>query len=284
MGENHHLISPTAALVAYARGLDGQPGAADISRIGNCEAIARSLIGDSSTLARMCAHMHARYRAVHAAIVGSGCCQVLGIGEGLAPYGMLFTKNPDFRYVVTDLPDILGEAGLILAELEPHPHSNLFLRELNALDAEEVRRVASECLIPGQPVVINVEGVFPYLDDEERVALFTNARQVLDAQGGGEIVVTGIVVRDPLGNGQGRARAAGTYARIEAATGRNMMDLAPEDKAAAAAFFSNMGFWADPIDFGQHAAGYNPVGPAVMEPADALAVMNSMTGFVLTLR
>ena len=245
---DHHLISPTAMLVSYVRALLNQPYARRIASAIDCEPAATTILGDDPMLMRrICIHLSARYLAVQDCIQESGTTQVLGLGEGLAPNGLVLTEDPAFLYIETDLPGMAIKKRKVLNAIGGSSRLNLLTIPLNALDAEKVRHIATTFLRP-QPVTINLEGVFLYLTMAERMLLAENIRQVLAHQGGGCAMVTSVLIRQSYASTVLREALEKAIVALCGITGRDLISIAFEDNDEVVQLFRKCGLSATPVD------------------------------------
>ena len=175
-------ISPTAKLVAYLRSFTDIPFASEIALESGAEQAFRELAGQSAErIVRLVPIWEARYKATGQILAQRNITQILEIAAGLSPRGLAMTANPQVVYVVTDLPEMLAQiesiAGAILTgsgATRPNQH----FQTVNGLDQESLWAAVS-VFETQQPIAIISEGLLPYLNRTEKVALAGNIRQLL---------------------------------------------------------------------------------------------------------
>lgn len=280
-------VSKTAVLVAYASKLANIPYADLIFRqLDEHEAmniIARLIRGAESMLDRLVIQMAARSSLIRHQILESGVSQVIGLAEGLSAHGLHVTdKRESLLYIDTDLPAIFQQKQEVLRRLRQH-RPNLLLHELDALETNAVDQLARAYLQSGRPVAINVEGLVPYLNNDQRRVLLGNVRRVLEAQGGGLAIISGVMTREHYQTTNAVASVRSALAGITAETGCDMWELAFETSDAAMQLFRSEGLHAERVNHLQYRHQITRWLGSTMPKANIEQSLNRMNSYILTL-
>ena len=248
--DDHHLVSPTAKLVAYWRAESGIPYSREISKLVNAEATTRELLGDD--LEKMAgfgvSYMEARYKALDRGLKETGYKNILELAVGILPRGLIQTADPSTIYVGTDLPEMLSETEKIMNQIQKKEElnrKNLFFRPANAIKLSELE-VAAE-LFGNQPFNICNEGLLMYLTRDEQVVLAKNIYSLLSKNGGSWITPD---ITDKLSRARRMELVGADYkdvsqralASISKSTGRSMFGGAFENPEEVDQFFNDLGF------------------------------------------
>lgn len=230
----HHLISPTARLVASMRAETDLPYAREIARLTNAHAAARELLGgDLDTfLAYRGGYTELRYKALDAALRRCQPASVLELAAGLSPRGLASC----LPYLETDLPEMLTAKRELVEALGGRP--GLRLQPLDALDAPALAGAAATL---ERPAIIH-EGLLLYFGAEERDCLARAITRVLHAQPGSVWVTTDVYLREryeALVYAHPQVTAA--VDRLRQWTGRSLVDNVFADLGDATAFFESHG-------------------------------------------
>ncbi|MCX6762792.1 MAG: hypothetical protein NT093_03370 [Candidatus Moranbacteria bacterium] len=235
--KSYEKISPTAMIVAYFRTFSDIPFSKDIFdelKKRKPDQMDFSYIPGSRAVL-----FEARHKIVDFLIKKMNFKQVLEMSAGFSPRGLDMTRNPDFMYVETDLPGIMGEKKKIAKKIiSKYNLSRLNLRfsEANALDRNQVTK-ATRYFSEGGIAVVS-EGLVRYLSHPEKTKLAKNVKELL-AERGGIWIVPDIEVRKKLLNNPSYQNST---KKISKETGtdirRNMFADVPDAKN----FFEKLGF------------------------------------------
>lgn len=244
--EDHHLISPTAKLVAHLRADTDIPYSKEIDRICDAGPVTEALFGKRESLAWMSAMLELRYKSLSGLLSREmsekGIKQVLELACGIQPRGLITSVDPSLTYIETDLSDMADEKKRLVTELDPEAlnRANYKIESLNVLDEEGVLKIVSE--LGEGPVAIIHEGLLPYLSVEEKRIAAENIYKVLKEKGG-------VWITPDISN-SGRMRqvielfpdSADAVEKISTATGRQLRNNNIGDKEATLNFYRDIGF------------------------------------------
>lgn len=131
--------------------------------------------------------MEARYRL--GSMLAQGSTQVLEVGSGLAPRGLVMTSdNPDITYVELDLPVMATLKRRVLRRLVSQGvietlSPSLHIEPGNVLDVQTVLD-AAEHFNPDRPVTMFSEGLVHYLPHTEKAVMAHSMGTLLRKYGG----------------------------------------------------------------------------------------------------
>jgi O-methyltransferase involved in polyketide biosynthesis len=244
--QDHHLISPTAKLVAHLRAETDIPYSKQIDELCEAGKTTEGLFGKREALVWMSAMLESRYKSLSALLKREmkekGITQVLELACGIQPRGLLESSDPAVTYIETDLPEMAKEKIALVNELEPTAleRQNYSILPLNILDKEQLDQVAAK-FGQGKIAIIN-EGLLPYLSKEEKAIAAGNIHSVLKERGG-------VWITPDVSNRERMRKliemfpgAGEATQKISMATGRNMKENGIGDLEATRKFYSDLGF------------------------------------------
>lgn len=244
--ENHHLISPTAKLVAHLRAKTDIPYSEKIDKLCEAGKTFEDLFGKNESLVWMSAMIELRYKSLSKLLEkemsNKGISQVLELACGVQPRGLITSSDSEITYIETDLPKIAVEKKTLVRELDPKAlgRDNYHIESLNVLDDENLRGVVSRLKKDG--VVIINEGLLPYLSVEEKSVMAINIFEVLKEK-------RGIWITPDISNSNRMRKiitlfpdAEGSLQKISSATDRNLRDNRIGDKETTLKFYEDIGF------------------------------------------
>lgn len=189
MDTKYGSISPTAKLTAYMRAETNIAYSKEIARICDAQRVSEDLFGLSGDEREWHPSLfELRYKSLSACLEKEmkerGISQVLELGAGVLPRGMVMSKNPEITYVETDLREIIEEKRNVIKEIDLDilARDNYFVKELNVVNRDEftaVKKVFTERKI----AVIN-EGLLTYLSPDEKRMAVRNIHALLNEFGG----------------------------------------------------------------------------------------------------
>jgi O-methyltransferase involved in polyketide biosynthesis len=130
-------------------------------------------------------HFESRYWSINQLLADRPARNVLELSAGFSFRGLATVMERDVCYLDTDLPDVVRLKKEFLASLPPSsspPKGTLEILPLNALDADEMSRIA-ERFPAGELAIVN-EGLLLYLEDEEKKTVCANIHRLLQQRGG----------------------------------------------------------------------------------------------------
>ena len=192
-----------------------------------------------------------RYKSVTEAIRRTGSRQVLELASGLTLRGLVFTQDPRYTYIESDLTGIRAEKKAIIASLRQKyglaDHANLHFPAVNALDRSQLQEAVKR-LNRDQPLVVVNEGLFQYLSPDEMRAVVSNIRELL-AEFKGSWITPDFSIKDEVNQVSEQQR---NFRRIvAAATEHKMYNNAFDSLEQLMAFLREMGLSAavhNPMD------------------------------------
>jgi O-methyltransferase involved in polyketide biosynthesis len=244
---DHHLVSPTAKLVAHLRAGTDIPYSADIDRICEAGKTTEELFGTRESLIWMSALLELRYKSLSELLKREmskrNIRQVLELACGIQPRGLIMSEDPNIVYVETDLPDMAEEKRRLIPQLSPDAlkRSNYHIEPLNVLNGQDIDRVIP--LLGNEAVAVINEGLLPYLSPEEKRIAAQNILAIIERNGG-------VWITPDISN-SGRLRSmvnlfpgvAEVLSKISKATARNLAShQVGVDKESAIQFYTELGF------------------------------------------
>jgi len=259
--EDHHLISPTAKLVAYARTKSDIPYSQEISDAVGAESVS-DVFSDGllkEQLPKMLYYLstmtEARYKAIDREIQKTGLKNVLELAAGVLPRGLIMTEDSSVKYVATDLAQMIEESETVLSgilEKRGQQRPNLYFKEVNALNLDQLLDAVKP--FGNEPFVISCEGLVPYLTRDEQKILAGNIVKLL-SRNGGVWITSDIVDREnrkktiaAFGEGFGEILKS-IMAKIVQTTNSDTTENSFETPAEAEAFFGGLGFKIEKTPF-----------------------------------
>jgi O-methyltransferase involved in polyketide biosynthesis len=189
-------ISVTAKLAAYYRQFSDIAFAKEVAtRIGAndvFEQVLRDHGLERDTLTFYAPMFEARYKSITQLIHTIGASQVLELASGYSLRGLDLTRDDSFRYVETDLPDVVATKLSLLDDVRrQHAMAASSLHTVaaaDALDFEQVRTAAA-VFDRGRPLMVLCEGLIGYLTRDETERLALTVRRLLANFGDGWWIV-----------------------------------------------------------------------------------------------
>ena len=173
-----------------------------------------------------------------------GIKQILEFASGISLRGLAMTEDPMVNYVETDLPALTEEKHEILRKIMQKygimRRQNLHIFSANILNEREIERVLPVFRLR-EPVAIVHEGLFPYLNRNERRIAACNIRRVLNRLGGVWITPDLDAKVDLIHNASDGA-AKPIVDQISLVTGCNVTENAFADDDEMVDFFTREGF------------------------------------------
>ncbi|MEM6751578.1 MAG: class I SAM-dependent methyltransferase [Cyanobacteria bacterium P01_C01_bin.38] len=181
-------ISPTALMVAYARGFTDIPYSQELSQLVNAEAFVKQLEtaveqfqGQKlDTPVVTAALFEARYKGINQLIAEFSSKQILELASGLLPRGMNFSQNSENIFIESDLPAMIAQKQQLVKQLIGN-RSNLHFEKI---DATSQFPLNANYLDSQKPITVVCEGLLMYLTLEEKQQVFNNVRELLQVYGG----------------------------------------------------------------------------------------------------
>lgn len=251
MDTKHSSISPTAKLTAYMRAETNIAYSQEIARICDAQKVSEDLFGLSGDDREWHPSLfELRYKSLSACLKKEmnerGISQVLELGAGVLPRGMVMSKNSEITYVETDLHDIIEEKRNIIKEIDLSilARDNYFLRELNVVSQDDFTAV-KKVFAGGKLAVIN-EGLLTYLSPDEKATVVKNIHALLNELGG-------VWITPDLSNSDRMKKIIEIYPgaagfmnkNLGRVVGRNLRNNSVSKgsgKAAAVKFYEDLGF------------------------------------------
>lgn len=246
--DDHHRISPTAKMVAYARAFSDIPYAKETSRALACEDLVRDICSenDLDLVTRLSAPLiEARYKCFNRFICAYGNVLELAVGMSIER-GISVSADPNRVYIGTDLPDAIAELKTLFRKITSDQRPNHHLEIANVLSYEELSAAADHLGMRRGVAIIN-EGLWMYLTTDEQTVCAENIRAILEHYGGEWITpdicdlesdeqftsVLSLEVKSALSR---------TMQRISNLTGRPVERNYFPNRYAAIRFFGGLGF------------------------------------------
>jgi O-methyltransferase involved in polyketide biosynthesis len=245
-------ISITSKFMAYLRQFTDIPFAKDVAEgIHAAQAVKGFLQEHDLTLEDINWYgplFEIRYKSIWNLIKESKVHQVLELASGVSLRGLAMTRDPQMRYVESDLEELtLEKTPLVPAIYTKNQlvnHGNLKLAAVNALEMGQLQK-AVEHFDLQQPMAVVNEGLLQYLSAEELEKVSRNIAELLKRSGGVWITPDFAVKKDagPASEKQARVRQA-----ILSMTDRRLSENAFESEEKLEAFFQRMGFSAQVLN------------------------------------
>jgi O-methyltransferase involved in polyketide biosynthesis len=184
---DYEKISVTAKLTAFLRTFSDIPYSQELSEKSNAEEETVTLrVGKEEQMNYRAPQFEARYKLVTSIIEQLGIKQILEIASGLSARGLVFTRNPDVKYLETDLPGIIKEKETIvksiLSDEGDVPRPNLIFQIANAFNPQELQN-ALACFSADKIAIVS-EGLLTYLSHEELERLSASLHEILSKRDG----------------------------------------------------------------------------------------------------
>ncbi len=248
MDIDYEKISLTAQLAAYMRQFSDIPFAGDVAELLHSREVFEALL-QGHNLSPEDLHWYApsfevRYKSVTDAIRDTGSHQVLELASGLSLRGLVFTQDPGYTYIESDLTGISTGKKAIIASLRQKyglvDHGNLHFPAVNALERSQLQAAVKD-LNRDQPLVVVSEGLFPYLSPDEMRSVVSNIRELL-AEFNGSWITPDFSIKEEVNQVSEQQRS---FRRIvAAATEHPMYNNAFDSLEQLTAFLKDMGLAA----------------------------------------
>jgi hypothetical protein len=241
MDNDFEKISATAKPLAYIRALAHTPipYCQRIAELCDAEEAARLFYnGDLEPARKRAPLVELRYNSLSGILTSMSCKNILELASGFSPRGLIMTKNPEIRFVETDLREILQKKFCIISELlGPKERPNHRFMSVDALDTDALM-VAARQMRAGEQATVIHEGLLPYLNLAEKKQLAANIMKLLQIHRG--IWITpDILTKQHHEEMIAKSPAA---QHILKTTGRNLGANLFEDFKSAQDFFIDAGF------------------------------------------
>lgn len=239
-----HRSSPTANGVAYRRTLTGIPLSQEIfDLLERIEGATTQEERDRyAKRPLLTVFMESRYLMSDLAIAWSRTKQVLDLGSGLSPRGMIFCRdNPTAIFAELDLPDKMATKIRVVNELtKDAPLANLHLQMGNVTSEFAFKR-ACQHFDSQKPVAVVCEGLLRYIDLPNKQIMARNIRDLLKTHGGVWITPDIEFLRDAESTPESRDN----YEHSAKALGMDVRPNLFRDETDALDFFRGCGFRVD---------------------------------------
>ncbi len=249
---NYELISPTAGMIAYVRGLDAPKGSlrTTLAHTSHAEAATKGLYDhngfavDLSRMEKLRPWIKLRDEALIALLKLRGSTRILELAAGFSPVGaetVANDKTQTIRYLETDLPEVVARKRFAVMKAKPGALSRLRFAEANALESERLAHV-SQMHLGGRPDAIVHQGLLQYLSLDEKRRVVTSIAHVLKTEGGVWITSDVVLKEHFLASFNRSAYTKRMHEAMTARLGRDMADCAFESYDEARALFREGGF------------------------------------------
>ena len=122
MRTDHHLVSPTAKLVAHFRRYTDISYSEEVAQRIDAHAAASKLVGGDLLLHELSCwltpFLEARYKCIGSQLKKEGFNSILELAAGISPRGFDMANDPNVTYVDTDLEEILDERKRLLEAID----------------------------------------------------------------------------------------------------------------------------------------------------------------------
>lgn len=128
-------------------------------------------------------HFEARYRSVDQLMAQAMSSNILELSSGYSFRGLDLCRREEVHYIDTDLPDVVQLKKQMIESLPVAMlRGHLETLPLNVMDESAFADVVAR-FAPGPLTIVN-EGLLMYLNKDEKKALCSTIRKVLQARGG----------------------------------------------------------------------------------------------------
>lgn len=188
---NYDKISPTAKMVAYWRQFADLPFSKDIAREFKVEETIRQVFGpgiiDLPRKDFFVPMVEIRYNCIQNFILKENFKQVLEFASGVSLRGLAMTKDPEMVYVETDLPGLTTEKNHLIKSImtanKIAQRNKLFFHSTNILNYSEITPALAH-FDTKKPLLIANEGLFQYLNKDEKKIAGKNIHKILSTFNG----------------------------------------------------------------------------------------------------
>lgn len=249
---DHENISPTAKLVAYLRQFTDIPFSKDVAELFDTNSVMSDVFGalqsQHSQVFTMAPHLELRYKSIRDWILSSPFTQILEFASGISLRGLAMTESPKFTYVETDLPGITDEkiklVNVIMDKYGIEKRTNLFFCKANVLNYAEIEPALDHFDVR-KPIVIVHEGLFQYLNKDEKTLAAKHIHRILNRFGGAWITPDLDTIDQSHGFDTLLYQYASFINAIEKVTGRDFKKNSFAHDEDTITFFNKLGFKVD---------------------------------------
>jgi len=235
-------IGPTAGLVAYYRSFSDIPFANEIAVAINAEMLCKDLMTkDKQFLSRLRIAFEARFKSIDEVLKQyPNIRNYIEIPSGFSTRGLSKIKEDiNAHYIECDLSMILAKKKEVVLRLLANEDvanmQNLHFEAVSIFDLQQLNRVIDK--MPNGPIAIITEGLFSYLNTEEKTIAAVNVHNILKSRKGVWIVsdITRLFKSNDL-------KARDLRQRISNSTGFSPITGCFESIRDAKRFFEQIGF------------------------------------------
>ena len=184
--KDYSSISPSAKALLLLKGITDIPYAKDCAELISLpHKYAPDLNNKDIAFWKRVVHFEQRYWSVDKALSFIPVDNVLEISSGFSFRGLDKSRHSKVNYIDTDLPDVINQKKILLANLTaglPASQGRLDTVALNALDEEQFQVIVQR-LPKGRITILN-EGLLMYLDMIEKEKLCSIIYKILKQRGG----------------------------------------------------------------------------------------------------
>jgi hypothetical protein len=183
------IISPAAICQAYFRTFYDTPYAAHIAQITHAKHHFDTFAGDAiAERLYLVPLFEARHKAIHRLLAESldhfHTRQILDIGSGLSPEGLIFCHHYyPLTYIETDLSEVIEYKRRVLQKISNQIPVGLHLEAADALKVGALRQAVRHCR-PTSPLIILTQGVLSFIPLEDKQVLARGVHALLCEFGG----------------------------------------------------------------------------------------------------
>jgi hypothetical protein len=181
-------ISPNVFVPAFLRAQCGIPFALDIADIINARGLTVDLVGGEEYLPALTRLFSAKtklgFESLTEAIAVRERCNVVELGAGLSPRGLILVEDPSVKYVSADLNEShemhLDVLGRLISGRNKGTHWFLGTDPLSERNVVECATLFAD----RGPIGVICEGLLTKLTHEEKFRVAQNIRELLHITGG----------------------------------------------------------------------------------------------------
>ncbi len=196
---NFNTISPSAKSLVLMKGYTNIPFARQTAElIRYPEKYNPDFSKKDMTFWARTLHFENRYWSIDHLLTDLPTKNILELSSGFSFRGLEISKQKDFHYIDTDLPDVIKIKKEFIPVLKNESFNilgTLELLPLNALDEEQFHEIINRFPL-GEIVIVN-EGLLMYLDTKEKELLCSIIHKILKERGGYWITADIYVKRQP---------------------------------------------------------------------------------------
>jgi hypothetical protein len=228
-------ISDTADVVLYYLSYSDIPYAEDLRKLAEMDPKFYK-IDEEVRANHVCApRFETRFKSISNLIIQYGCSNILELGAGLSPRGLIFSKDPKITYIEVDL-DIEKKVQLVGQLALKEVRYNLSFESLNVL-TEEAKLMAIAMRLKS-PIAIICEGLLPYLGGFSNQNILARIIRNILVCKGGKWITSDFELK-------GNRTSEGIFSKI---SGVDIKANSFENEEAVNQFISDNGFQAEVFD------------------------------------